>query len=50
VVEITYTVNGVEGSRNVRAASVDAAVTIFREDHGAEFIIIRTTGPWKVDS
>jgi hypothetical protein len=50
VVEITYTVNGVEGSRNVRAASVDDAVAIFREDHGEEFIIIRTTGPWKVDA
>ena len=50
MVEITYTVNEVEGSRNVRAVSVEDAVAIFREDHGDEFIILRTTGPWKVDS
>ena len=50
MVEITYTVNGVEGSRNVRAESVDAAIAIFREDHGEEFVIIRTNGPWKVDA
>ena len=50
MVEITYTVNGVERSQNVRAASVDDAVAIFREEHGEEFIIIRTTGPWKVDA
>ena len=48
MVEITYTVNGVAGSRNVRAASVDDAIAIFREEHGEEFIIVRTTGPWAV--
>lgn len=48
MVEITYTVNGVEGSRNVRAGSVDDAIAIFCAEHGEEFIIIRTAGPWAV--
>jgi hypothetical protein len=48
MVEITYTVNGVEGSRNVRSASVDDAIAIFREEHGEEFTIVRATGPWAV--
>ena len=48
MVEVVYLVNGVEGSRNVRAASIGDAIEIFREDHGAEFIIVRTSGPWAV--
>ena len=48
MVEITYTINGIESSRIVRAAGIAEAIAIFREEYGAEFCIIRTTGPWAV--
>jgi len=50
MVEITYTINGVESSRTVRAATVADAIAIFREEHGLDFCVIRTTGPWAVQN
>ena len=47
--EITYSVNGVEASRNVRAETQEQAVALIMEEN-PEACIVRITGPWKVDA
>jgi hypothetical protein len=46
--EITYSVNGVEASRNVRAETQGQAVTVIM-DENPEYCIVRVTGPWKLE-
>jgi hypothetical protein len=47
--EITYSVNSVESSRNVRAETQQQAVAVIVEEN-PEACIVRITGPWKVDA
>jgi hypothetical protein len=49
MVEIYYTINERESSRNIFAETVDQAVAIFREEFGEDYIIFRTVGPWKIE-
>jgi len=44
--EITYSVNGVEASRNVRAESDTQAVAVII-DENPEACIVRIIGPWE---
>lgn len=45
--EITYSVNGVEASRNVRANTETEAVAVIMDENPAA-CIVRITGPWKL--
>jgi hypothetical protein len=47
--EVTYSVNGVESLRNVRAETQEKAVAVIMEEN-PEACIVRITGPWKVDA
>ena len=49
MLEITYSVNGVETSRNVRAETQEQAVAVIMEEN-PEACIVRITGPWKVNA
>lgn len=43
--EITYSVNGVEASRNVRAETREKAIAVIMNEN-PEACIIRIAGPW----
>jgi hypothetical protein len=47
--EVTYSVNGVEASRNVRAQTQDNAIALIM-DENPEASIVRVTGPWKLEA
>lgn len=47
--EVTYSVNGIEVSRNVRAETEAAAIAAIM-DKNPEACIVRITGPWKLQS
>ena len=47
--EITYSVNGVEASRSVRAETQEKAVAVIM-DENPEACILRVTGPWKLEA
>jgi hypothetical protein len=45
--EVTYSVNGVEAFRNVRAETEEQAVAVIM-DESPEACVVRITGPWKL--
>lgn len=45
--EVTYTINGVEGSKNVRCETEEQAVAKILEDM-PDACIVRVVGPWKL--
>lgn len=45
--EITYSVNGIEASRNVRAETEQQAVKVIM-DENLDACIVRIAGPWAV--
>lgn len=46
--EVTYSVHGVEASRNVRAEIQEKAIAVIM-DENPEACIVRLTGPWKLE-
>ena len=45
--EVTYSVNGVEASRNVRAETQEQAIAVIM-DENPKACIVRITGPWHI--
>ena len=43
--EVTYSVNGVEASRNVRAETQEQAVAVIMDENPG-VCIVRVVGPW----
>jgi hypothetical protein len=43
--EVTYSVSGVEASRNVRAETQEQAIAVIMEEN-PEACIVRVAGPW----